>query len=236
MSADSSESKTYKVTAVAAQVNNPDRVSISIDGKYKFSLTIYQVVDLGVKIGREYDEQELAELEQEGQFGKLYARALEYCLMRPHSSREVRDYLWRKTQAKMVLRPSPGRRDSAFAKKEAIERPGVSQAVADRVYERLIEKSYVDDLKFALWWVENRHLRKGVSRRKLEAELISKGVNSSIIAEALGGSERNDESELQKVIAKKRTRYSDPQKLKQYLLRQGFSYEDVRSALDSDGD
>lgn len=88
-----------KITNLSAQQRDPNRVNVFVDGKYTFSLDVSQVVSLGVKVGREYDEQELAELEQESQFGKLYGRALEYCLMRPHSAREVRDYLWRKTRA-----------------------------------------------------------------------------------------------------------------------------------------
>jgi SOS response regulatory protein OraA/RecX len=79
-------------------------------------------------------------------------------------------------------------------------------------------------------------LKKGASRRKLEAELRAKGVDLQIIEKHLADSVRTDEDELQKVIAKKAGRYSDPQKLMQYLARQGFSYDDIKTALqDSDG-
>ena len=64
-------------------------MNVSIDGAYRFSLDISQVTDLGVRVGRELDDEELAQLEQESQFGKLYARALEYCLRRPRSVGEV---------------------------------------------------------------------------------------------------------------------------------------------------
>ena len=88
-----------KITGLSAQIKNPNRLNIMIDGTYKFSLDISQIVDLGVKVGREFTEQELLELQEEGEFSKLYSRALEYTFMRPHSSREVKDYLWRKTRA-----------------------------------------------------------------------------------------------------------------------------------------
>lgn len=61
-----------------------------VDGVFRFSLDIFQVSDIGIKVGKEYTDDELAKLESESQFGKLYARTLEYCLMRPHSAREVR--------------------------------------------------------------------------------------------------------------------------------------------------
>src|SRR5699024_6241021 len=69
---------TMKITALSAQVRNPDRVNVSIDGKYKFSLDITQIVDFGIKVGRELTETELVELEQASQFGKLYSSLLEY--------------------------------------------------------------------------------------------------------------------------------------------------------------
>ena len=86
-----------KITGISAQKKNQQRLNIMVDGSYRFSLDLFQYADLGIKIGNEYSEEELVQLETESQFGKLYARALEYCLMRPHSAREVRDYLYRKS-------------------------------------------------------------------------------------------------------------------------------------------
>ena len=87
-----------KITGVTAQQKDKNRVNIMVDGKYRFSLDIFQYADLGLKIGQEYTDEELNHLEGESLFGKAYARALEYCLMRPHSSQEVKDYLYRKTR------------------------------------------------------------------------------------------------------------------------------------------
>ena len=212
-----------KITAVAAQVRNPDRVNVSIDGKYRLSLDISQVTDLGVKVGREVGEEELEELETESQYGRLYARGLEYSLMRPHSVREVRDYLYRKTLTKKYK----NRRG------EISEKPGYSPALADRVLKKLQHKGYVDDERFARWWVEGRNLTRGTSLRKLSAELRAKGVSAAIVEQMLGESNRNDSDELAKVIAKKRSRYDDDQKLMAYLARQGFSYDDIKQALQS---
>lgn len=210
-----------KITDITTQIKNTDRVNVSVDGKYRFSLDIFQIGELGISVGKEYTDDELAEIENESQFGKLYARALEYCFMRPHSAREVRDYLWRKTRATKYKARNG----------QIKERPGDSQANADRVFERLSQKGHIDDAKFARFWVTNRNQTKGVSRRKLTAELRAKGVESTIIEQALRESERSDEDELRKIIAKKRSRYDDQQKLIAYLARQGFSYDDITSAL-----
>ena len=206
-----------KITNIALQAKNNDRVNVSVDGAYRFSLTVAQVSDLGLKIGREVDEEELERFEQESQFGKLYMRALEYCLMRPHSAKEVRDYLWRKT------RPTRN--------KEGVLRPGYAPQITERVFDRLAEKGYIDDAKFARFWVENRHRVKGTSQRKLTNELRAKGVDSTLIDEALHASDRDESEELRRVLQKKRIKYPDEQKLIAYLVRQGFSYDDIRSAM-----
>ena len=214
-----------KITALSAQVRNPDRVNVSIDGEYRFSLDITQVTDLDIKVGKEIDETELASLEEESQFGKLYARALEYSLNRPRSVREMRDYLYRKTRSTKYKSKKTG---------EIRERAGYTQDIAGRVLSRLIEKGHVDDEKFAFWWAENRHQSKGSSLRKLRSELIAKGVPATAIELAIEQSGRSDEDELAKIIAKKRRRYPDDQKLMQYLARQGFSYDDIKSVMSDD--
>ncbi len=221
-----------KITAISPQVKNPNRVNVSVDGKYRFSLDVFQLVDLGIKVGAKFSEAELAALEQESVFGKLYARTLEYTMLRPHSAKEVKDYLWRKTRDKKVYKKASDR-DKAKGKFEGkvVEISGVAPEVADRVFTRLVEKSYIDDEKFTRWWVETRNQAKGSSLRKLRAELASKGVEKSIIDASLENSTRTDANELAKIIAKKRSKYADEQKLIAYLARQGFSYDDIRTAL-----
>jgi len=208
-----------KVTAISVQVRDKNRVNVSVDGKYRLSLDMYQLVELGMKIGKEYTEDEMVALEEESQFGKLYMRALEYCLMRPHSQRELKDYLYRKTHDTLS--------------KTGQVRKGASVQLTQRVFDRLVEKGYLDDEKFANFWIENRNLRKGSSKRKLSAELSAKGVDRAIIERLLSETERTDPSELQKIIDKKRPRYDDDQKFMSYLARQGFSYDDIKSALNN---
>lgn len=209
-----------KITALKIQARDKDRVNVFVDGTYRFSLDIAQVAELGIKNGAEYSEERLVELENESQFGKLYTRALEYALTRPRSQREMRDYLYRKT------------RDTRT--KTGQIKKGVSKELTERVFNRLIHKNYVDDEKFTRFWIENRNVRKGISRRKLQAELAAKGIDKTIIDTAFGDSERSDTDELQKIIAKKAGRYDDLQKLIAYLARQGFRYDDIKTALEED--
>lgn len=209
-----------KITALKIQARDKDRVNVFVDGKYRFSLDITQVAELGIKTGTEYTDDELRELENESQFGKLYTRTLEYVLIRPRSQREVRDYLYRKT------RDTPTKQGGV--------KKGVSKELTERVFDRLSAKGYIDDEKFARFWIENRNVRKGTSFRKLKSELAAKGIGSELADALLGQSDRQELEELRKVAAKKAAKYDDPQKLVAYLLRQGFRYDDVRRVLEEE--
>ena len=215
----------FTITDIKQAVKNPNRANIFVNGKYRFSLDIFQLTQLNVKIGAKFSEDEILNLEQQSEFGKLYALGLNYCLMRPHSEKEIRDYLWKKTLNRKLRNKKTG---------EFYEKKGVSKVSAEQALQRLIEKGYVDDFKFAKFWIENRNQRKGSSIKKLKSELFSKGVSSEIIEQILASSKRNDSEEIQKIIAKKAKKYADEKKLVAYLARQGFSYDEIKRALSKD--
>ena len=223
----SSKEATFKdgffiITDIKQAVKNQNRANIFVNGKYRFSLDIFQLTQLNVKVGSKFTKTEIENLEQQSEFGKLYALALNYCLMRPHSKKEISDYLWKKTLNRKLKNRKTG---------EFYEKKGVSKISVEQVLNRLIEKKYIDDEKFAKFWVENRNQRKGSSIKKLKSELFSKGVSSDIIEQVLSESNRNDEDEIQKIIAKKAKKYTDEQKLIAYLARQGFSFDEIKKVI-----
>lgn len=196
-----------KITRLKAQVKNPDRVSVYVDEKYSFSLNINQMLDLKLHVGLEVTEAQLEDFKHTSDFGKAYERALMYVMLRPRSRREVQDYARRKKWA-----------------------PEDAQAIIDK----LIAKRYLDDRSFARSWVESRALGNKTSRRKLTLELKQKGVSDDIINDALENSAFDEGNALKRLIEKKRrlARYaSDDQKLIRYLAGQGFSFDDIKAAM-----
>lgn len=234
-----------KITDIKQAVRNENRVNIYVNGKYAFSLDVAQVVDMGVKIGRVISEEELADYKKASEFGKAYQRALEWVLMRPRSVRELKDYLKRREmQGEAKERKKDWERDREIAdliargedvnakrleKRAERTKNRVRYDFKDLILERLVERGYVDDTKFARYYVENRFVKKGVSHKRLKMELMKKGISQEIIDEVL--SERNDEEEILKIIAKKRAKYTD-EKLVAYLCRQGFSYDLARDLVE----
>ena len=213
-------------------VKNPERVNIYVDGKFVFSLDISQVVDYKLKVGKELSETEFEELKKASEYGKLFQRTLEWVLVRPRSVCETRDYLRRKLkQSSSETLGSVRRYGRAGAYSLLVSRENSSKdmfELSDAIIQRLISKGYLDDRKFARYYVENRFVKKGNSKKRLKMELYKKGISNDIIEEVLNT--RNDEEEILKMIAKKRSRYDDD-KLIQYLCRQGFSYELVQSLV-----
>ena len=212
------------ITSINLQTKNSNRVNIMIDGEYKLSLDVYQLGILGIKVGGVVSQNDIDKLQEESSFGKLYAQALKYCLMRPHSSQEIKDYLFKKTLDRKVKNYKTG---------EINNRQGANSKISDRVYNRLVDRGYVDDEKFTCWWIRNRKINTGISIRKLRQELSAKRVSNDIIDMALAQSDRDDNCEIIKIINKKRSRYPDENKMIAYLARQGFSYEDIKNGLDS---
>ena len=193
-----------KVTSIKEQVKNPNRVSVFVDDKYSFSLTLDQLLEQKLKKNVEIDEPRLVELKKLSDEGKLKAKALDWLMVRPHSKKEFREYAYRKK---------------------------IEKDLSESWLQEFEAKKYLDDQKFAQWFAENR-MRKNKSGRAIMAELASKGVSREIIQEVIV-EQSNDEESLGKLIIKlkRRTRYQDEKKLIAYLLSKGFRYEDVKSAL-----
>lgn len=218
------QADTYTITKLTAGVRDPNRVNVFLDGNFAFSLDVSQVVDLNVKVGQKVNKERLAELQSASEFGKLYQRTLEWVLTRPHSIREAELYLRRRKIRRKQLnlqREREGKRPL----------PELQDDIANLVIDKLIEKKYLDDLKFAKFFIENRFIKKGVSHKRLRMELKKKGVSDENISAAFGSTARDEDEEIVKMIKKKRAKYNDF-KLVNYLVRQGFEYAKAKDAVE----
>lgn len=196
-----------KITDIKQQVKTQGRYSIFIDGKFSFGLSELALMNSGIRIGHELSAEELHVLKDTARTDKAYTLALGQLARRPRSEWEMRDYLKRKEYE-----------------------PELVQQIIDKLYEG----NWLSDLDFARRWIENRRLLKSMSRRRLTQELKAKRVSDAIITEAMAEDEVDDSSILKELIVRKQrqTRYQDPQKLMAYLMRQGYNYQDIKTALE----
>jgi regulatory protein len=202
-----------KITKISQQVKNPERVSIFLDGKYSFSLTLDQLLDEKLKKDDELDAERVKELIKLSDEGKIRARALEWLMGRPHATREFRDYMYRKKADKDLT---------------------------EKLIEEFTDKKYLNDENFARWFTELR-LRKNKSVRAIKSELASKGVSPDTIQSVVTELE-TDEGEkeaLIKLVNKLSTRpryIADPKKLIANLISKGFKYSDIKEVLNNNND
>ena len=84
------------VTSLRGAVRDPHRINVFLDGKFSFSLTITELADSKLHQGQVLTDPEVERLRNLSGLGKLYQQTLEYCFSRPHSKKEIIDYLERK--------------------------------------------------------------------------------------------------------------------------------------------
>ena len=194
-----------QITKVAPAAKTPGRYNIFVDGQYSFSLDELQLVQAGLHSGLDIDEEQLAKFRNESEFGKSYIRAIDLISRRLRSEKEIRDYARRKSW---------------------------TTDNTERVIERLKARGYLNDKVFAESFVRARQNAGKYSRRRIELDLRRKGIADSIVKEVLHD-EVSDTDALRKLIAKRVKRYDDPTKLKAYLLRAGFNYDDINREIDA---
>jgi regulatory protein len=194
-----------KITNITQQVKRKDRYSVYVDGKYAFSLSESGLLEQGLATGQEFDKIKLDELRKASGADKAYGNALRYVAMRPRSEWELQTYLKRKN---------------------------VEEPVAKQITERLQNARLLDDLAFARAWVNNRRLLKSISQRKLRLELKQKHISETIADQVLSEDKTDERDSIRELVAKKRHRYPDRIKLMQYVARQGFRYDDIKSVLE----
>ncbi|MFF8973707.1 recombination regulator RecX [Streptomyces sp. NPDC014995] len=130
---------------------------------------------------------------------------------------------------------------------DALSKREIPDEVAEEVLSRFEEVGLINDSAFADAWVESRHHGRGLARRALAQELRTKGVDSTLIDEAVSqlDSEREEATARELVARKLRsTRGLDRDKrlrrLAGMLARKGYSQgmalRVVRQALEEEGE
>lgn len=194
------------VTAIRQQERLKGRYSVYVDEKYAFSLSADALLDAKLFVGQTLTEKELKDYKRLSEDDKAYGLTLAYVARRIRSRGELHDYFKRK---------------------------GYDGELSQQITKRLERQGFVDDDKFAEAWVRNRRLLKPVSVRRLQQELRQKHVSEEVIERTLAMDETNELDVLRELIARRRKqpRYQDDLKLMQYLARQGFSYDAIKTAL-----
>ena len=183
-----------------------DKIHISVDGEYSFTVDETYFLSMGIYNGKEVDSDELEEIRETVNVRRAYNYAVSLLSRRDHSERELMTKLTQK-----------GYTDGA-----------------EKAIDKLRVGGYVSDERFARLYVRELQTFKKYGKRRIEQELYRKGIDRDIIREVLEETEF-EESELVSLIERKYGRYLSDEKgvakTINGLLRMGYSYSEIRSAL-----
>lgn len=147
---------------------------------------------------------------------KLQRRLHKYLSIRPRTEHELVTYLTR------------------LAKKPFFT--WITNETIFETIETLKKRSVIDDIQFAKWWISDRAKLKPRSLSLIRYELMQKGISNEIVQEQSELSHDLDDITLPLLIER---RLDKPQwtenrykKLYSYLLRRGYSYSQIRNAIE----
>ena len=122
---------------------------------------------------------------------------------------------------------------------EKLQKSGFSPEAAKDALEYVRSYGYIDDARYAEHYVEV--MQKKRSRRRMEYDLVRKGVPQERIDAAMDTQGPEDERPLIRELAEKKAKHMDlgnPKdfnRLAAFLSRRGFRSEDILSVLSSLG-
>ena len=109
------------------------------------------------------------------------------------------------------------------------------EEIIDRVIEFLVKYNYVDDKRYALSYINAK--KNSYSRKKIEGELIQKGISREVVREALAEQFGDSEKDTITLLLKK-NKYKNlleddigKKKVIASLVRKGFDYEIITRCI-----
>ena len=197
-----------KVKITDIKPTKQGRFSIFTDGEYALSIDDETLVSNKVKIGKIVDIEELIQINYESQFRKAKRKAFDILSYREHSHHELVEKLTKV----------------------------YDEEISESVVLKLEDLGLVDDDRFCRMYIREL-IRKGKSSQKtLLYQLKQKGLDPYLIEDCLMDFEIDDSITVKNLVLKKFSRKLGDEnqlnKVKNSLMRLGFSWGDVKSGLD----
>ena len=181
--------------------------ALFLDGELAAKLDSETLLQSGLRIGMELDDEELHQLIQRSDAHRAQEKALYLLEHRSHSKKELADKISR----------TAGRE------------------TAERAAERMEELGLVNDAQYARNLAEELLQRKRFAARRAEYELLQKGIDRALAQEIVEELAPEPEESLRFLLERKYQRSLSDEKGRRRvfaaLQRLGYSGEDIRTAL-----
>lgn len=193
---------------LSVKAGKGNKVHIYIDDEYRYTVDgDYWYSEKWHKL-KELDENELAALESAVSFRRAFNTGMNLLSYRSHGKKELVNKLVSKKHDRVA---------------------------AEKAVERLEELKLINDADFAQMYAKHLSDKKGYSERRIMQELLLKGIDRQTAENAVLTLDKNACERIIELLKKKYYRYLDDEKGRKRvynaLLRLGYSYSDINSAL-----
>ena len=203
-----------RITAITPTPRATGRFDLIVDGEPVARLSIDGIERLGLQVGKEITESLSAAIAAEAEVSRTYDRAMAMLAVRGRASGELRRLL--------------------------VQKGGPPPAV-DEAIHRLESAGFIDDAAFARQFTRWKGVTAGLSRRRIERELMRRGIDretaSSAIAETFAEEGVDESASLEQVAERKLRTLTkvDPEtrrrRLYGFLARRGYSVDAIRPVV-----
>lgn len=203
-----------KVTKIELQKRNKNRVNVYLDGEYVFSCSAELIYTEKINMGDKLDLLKLKRVIEEDDYIKCKNDSLKIIEKTYKTENEMKN--------KLILK-------------------GYDEAIINKVMAFLKEYNFIDDSKFCDLYIKEK--LRAQSRNKIKYDLIRRGIEEKLIKEKLESvRDIQEDIEVSSIFEIARKKYeivkkNESDKRKQYkkmsefLLRKGYSWEDVKKVL-----
>lgn len=206
-----SKEKSFRMISKITPQKRKGRYNIFIDGTFAFGVDEEVLLKFNLSKGIHVTKELQETIESEESYYQAYQRTLNYLTYTLRTEKDIRDYL----------------------RKHEVDQ------YSDRMIEHFKRLNLLDDLNYAESYVRTMANVNRKGPRNVEMDLKQKGISDTDILSALEEYSYEQELENASILADKRWRrtkkdseFEAIQKVKQYLVNKGFSFEIADEVID----
>lgn len=200
-----------KITKIEKQKKNLKRYSVFIDDEFAFGIDEVDLLYYKLSENTQIDETKYNFILENVIYNKAKNKAVKYISYQPRTEKEVT---------------------------EKLKECEYSDDIIFRVIETMKKYNYINDKEYAKNFLTSKLNLKGYGIFKISFDLKQKGISDDIINDIIENTELNENKRALEVLEKKLrgkkiSDYKEKQKLYNFLLRRGFSYDVIKEAVNN---
>ena len=107
------------------------------------------------------------------------------------------------------------------------------EELTESILEYLCENGYLNDENYVERYIQNVMRLKNISINEIKIDLLRRGIEEELIEKYITEKVKEFETNSAQILAEKKIKTMEVEKVKRYLLNKGFSYINVTKAIDN---